>query len=431
MSFQRTSRDVHRQRRVERLRARSGPLRRAMADHRSLLRDCLGMGRPEGTPSDAFFVVFATATDAVGAAVDAQRRLAGHPWPGGVELRVRMGLHTGEPTPTDEGYVGVDLHRAARICSAGHGGQVLLSETTRQLLEGREPAGVALRDMGPHRLKDRPAAAALPASSTAGWRSSRPQDSGEPPDQPPTQPTPLLGRARSWPTWPACSAGPDPLVTLTGPGGTGKTAGPPARPTPRPLPRACSCRPAATTDPAWCAGDAQTLGVRRAPGAPSTRLQDFLGDRRLLLLLDNSSRSSRPLPGRRPARRLRGLRVLAPAASRCAWPGSRSTVPPLPVPPARPERPARPGSRSTRRWRCSSSAPGGQARLPVTNDNAPAVAEIASPRRPPPAIELSAARAKCCPPRPSWPACPAASLLAAVPAWSRPPADPRAAIDWS
>ena len=82
------------------------------------------------TQGDAFFVAFARATDAISAAVAAQRALFSHTWPEGVTVRVRMGLHTGEPQLASEGYVGLDVHHAARIMSAGHGGQVLLSQTT-------------------------------------------------------------------------------------------------------------------------------------------------------------------------------------------------------------------------------------------------------------------------------------------------------------
>ena len=96
-------------------------------------------GHEVDTQGDAFFVAFARATDAVAAAVDAQRALAGHPWPEGVTVRVRMGLHTGEPQLSSEGYVGLDVHRAARIMSAGHGGQVLLSRTTSDLVEHALP----------------------------------------------------------------------------------------------------------------------------------------------------------------------------------------------------------------------------------------------------------------------------------------------------
>jgi LuxR family transcriptional regulator, maltose regulon positive regulatory protein len=113
-------------------------------------------GHEVDTQGDAFFVVFARATDAVAAAVAAQRALTDHAWPEGVAVRVRMGLHTGEPQRLSEGYVGLDTHLAARIMSAGHGGQVLLSQTTRELVEHTLPEGVSLRDLGEHRLKDLP-----------------------------------------------------------------------------------------------------------------------------------------------------------------------------------------------------------------------------------------------------------------------------------
>src|SRR5205807_2069526 len=106
------------------------------------------------TQGDAFFVAFPRATDAVSAAVDMQRALAAYVWPEGVTVRVRMGLHTGEPQLSAENYIGLDVHRAARIMSAGHGGQVLLSLTTRDLVEHDLPEGIGLRDLGTHRLKD-------------------------------------------------------------------------------------------------------------------------------------------------------------------------------------------------------------------------------------------------------------------------------------
>jgi len=86
--------------------------------------------------------------------VAAQRALSTHEWPEGSEVRVRMGLHTGEPSVGDEGYLGLDVVRAARICSAGHGGQILLSETTRALLGNELPDGVAIVDLGQQDLKD-------------------------------------------------------------------------------------------------------------------------------------------------------------------------------------------------------------------------------------------------------------------------------------
>jgi YVTN family beta-propeller protein len=111
-------------------------------------------GRVVDTQGDSFFVAFRTAADAVAAAVDAQRDLNAHAWPDGAELKVRMGLHTGEPKVGEERYVGIGVHRAARIGAAGHGGQVLLSWTTKGLAEEDLPAGVTIRDLGERRLKD-------------------------------------------------------------------------------------------------------------------------------------------------------------------------------------------------------------------------------------------------------------------------------------
>jgi class 3 adenylate cyclase len=127
-----------------------------VSDHRRILREALGAagGREVDTQGDAFFYSFPRAREAVAAAVAGQRALAEHEWPRGAHVRVRMGLHTGEPAVGDEGYVGLDVVRAARICSAGHGGQILLSETTRALAGSDLPAGVSVRDLGEQKLKD-------------------------------------------------------------------------------------------------------------------------------------------------------------------------------------------------------------------------------------------------------------------------------------
>ena len=127
-----------------------------LADHGRLMRKSAAEsgGVVVDTQGDAFFVAFARARDAVVAAVEAQRAFAAHDWPAPSKLRVRMGIHTGEPTRVDEGLVGLAVHRAARICAAGHGGQILLSSTTRDIVQGHLPPGVALVDLGRHRLKD-------------------------------------------------------------------------------------------------------------------------------------------------------------------------------------------------------------------------------------------------------------------------------------
>jgi class 3 adenylate cyclase len=125
-------------------------------DHRRILRERLGEagGREIDNQGDAFFFSFPRARDAVAGAVAAQRELASNAWPEGVDVRIRMGLHTGEPTVGEEGYLGMDVVRAARICSAGHGGQILLSETTRTLIGNNVPEGVSIRDLGQTHLKD-------------------------------------------------------------------------------------------------------------------------------------------------------------------------------------------------------------------------------------------------------------------------------------
>ena len=127
-----------------------------LSEHRRLIREAFDArgGQEIDTQGDAFFFCFERARDAVAAAVAAQRALAAHQWPDGTELRVRMSLHTGEPVVGAEGYVGIDVHRAARICAAGHGGQVLLSATTAALVSGAMPDGVSKRDLGEVRLKD-------------------------------------------------------------------------------------------------------------------------------------------------------------------------------------------------------------------------------------------------------------------------------------
>ena len=127
-----------------------------LADHRRLMREAFTAhgGHEIGTEGDSFFVTFARARDAVEAAVDGQRALARHAWPDGVECRVRMGMHTGEPSMGEVGYHGIGVHRGARVASAAHGGQVLLSSATAGLVQDDLPAGVSLLSLGEQQLKD-------------------------------------------------------------------------------------------------------------------------------------------------------------------------------------------------------------------------------------------------------------------------------------
>jgi WD40 repeat protein/class 3 adenylate cyclase len=127
-----------------------------LADHHGIIRSAIEKwnGREVDTQGDAFFVTFSRALDAVQCAVEAQRALSTHNWPQNKPLLVRMGLHTGEPLIASTGYVGMDVHRAARIGDAAHGGQILISHTTRELVFNDLPKGLTIRDLGEHRLKD-------------------------------------------------------------------------------------------------------------------------------------------------------------------------------------------------------------------------------------------------------------------------------------
>jgi class 3 adenylate cyclase len=132
-----------------------------LGEHQRLLRDAFTAsgGRESDTQGDAFFFVFPSARGAVVAAVDGQHVISSHEWPPGADVRVRMGIHTGGAALAGDRYHGVAVHRAARICAAAHGGQILLSQSTRSLLEDEEELpDVDLRDLGEHRLKgfDRP-----------------------------------------------------------------------------------------------------------------------------------------------------------------------------------------------------------------------------------------------------------------------------------
>jgi class 3 adenylate cyclase len=197
-----------------------------LEQHRRLLRAAFARqgGREVDTQGDAFFVAFGRAADAVAAAVEAQRALAAHPWPDGSAVRVRMGLHTGEPTLAGSGYIGLDVHRAARLSAAGHGGQVLLSQTTRDLVEHELPAGVELRDLGEHRLRDLPHPERVFQLTIAGLPAEFPplRTLAAGPNNLPTQLTSFIGREREMAEVKRLLAATR-LLTLTGAGGAGKT----------------------------------------------------------------------------------------------------------------------------------------------------------------------------------------------------------------
>ena len=199
----------------------------ALAAHQQICREVFRerSGYEVGTEGDAFFVAFSNATDATLAAVECQRALASNPWPADAEIRIRIGVHTGEARVVGSDYIGLAVHRAARICSAAHGGQVLISGATAELLESERLPDVGLRELGEHRLKDFPEPARLVEIVIPELPSTFPPPKTlEPPIRLPAQPTQLVGRTRELQH--ACELLQRQdirLVTLTGPGGTGKT----------------------------------------------------------------------------------------------------------------------------------------------------------------------------------------------------------------
>jgi predicted ATPase/class 3 adenylate cyclase len=200
------------------------PFARVLGLHRRLLREAFARygGYEFGTEGDAFFVAFARAADAVAAAGAGQRALASAQWPAGVEVQVRMGVHTGRPLPAGSNYVGMDLHRVARIMAAGHGGQVLVSEPTWALLDG---VGLGdLSDLGYHRLKDLPAPEHLFQLLVPGLRSEFPRLRSLNRSNLPTPASPLIDRREEVARAVGLLSGPEVrLVTLLGAGGAGKT----------------------------------------------------------------------------------------------------------------------------------------------------------------------------------------------------------------
>jgi predicted ATPase/class 3 adenylate cyclase len=269
----------------------------ALEQHHRILRQAIQAfrGNVQGTQGDAFFAVFASAEAAVQACLMAQKALAAQTWPGGLTMWVRMGLHTGRPTLSTTGYLGLDVHRAARIAAAGHGGQVLLSRDTASLVRRNLPQSVSLRDLGSHRLKDLEHPERIYQLVAPGLRTDfAPIKSLDArPNNLPRQLTPLIGREREIQAVSAVlRRGDIRLVTLTGLGGTGKTR----------LAVQIGAELldefsdgvffvalAGVTNPNLVAPTiAGTLGVHQIGAAPIIEaLTRFLRDRQVLLVLDN------------------------------------------------------------------------------------------------------------------------------------------------
>jgi predicted ATPase/class 3 adenylate cyclase len=357
------------------------------------------------TVGDAFFCAFLTAPDALQAALEIQRRLLSSEWEQSEPLRVRMALHTGAAEERDGDYFGPPLNRVARLLSAGHGGQVLLSLPAQELVRDQLPAGTSLMDLGEHRLKDlfrpervfQPLAPGLPSEfpplrTLEAYRNNLP-----------LQPTPLIGREKE--VSEVCQQLSRPevrLLTLTGAGGTGKTrlglqAG--AELTQQFEDGVFFVSLAAIRDPQLVVGAvAGTLGVKEAGGQPLLQsLEDYLGEKRMLLLVDNFEQVLEAAPV--VTELLSGapnLKVLATSRIPLRLYGEHEyAVPPLALPD--PERP--PSVKRLTQYEAVrlfvERAQAAKADFSVTNDNAPAVAEICYRLDGLPlAIELAAARIK-------------------------------------
>ncbi len=198
----------------------------AQVDHHEILRSAFrsGDGRELRTEGDSFFCVFESAMDACGAAATAQRGFNAHEWPEGKPIRVRIGLHTGEAPLVGEEYIGLDVHHAARVSAAAHGGQVLVSDATRSLVEASLPPDLTLRDLGMHRLKDLARPERLFQLVIHGVPDTFPalRTLDSTPNNLPTQLTSFIGREEQV-TDAKRLLGGTRLLTLTGPGGIGKT----------------------------------------------------------------------------------------------------------------------------------------------------------------------------------------------------------------
>ena len=276
-----------------------GVYAQVLAAHQALIRSALAAydGQERDTQGDGFFAVFSSPRKCVAAVLEMQQALEGRDWPAGERVRVRMGVHCGEASRTAAGLVGLEVHRAARVAAVAHGGQVLLSESAALLVRDWLPPGAVLTDLGVHRLKDlgRPERifqlhaeslqAEFPPVRSLGSPALR--------HNLPSQATSFVGRAAELAELRALMAGGSRLVTITGPGGIGKS---------RLALQVAAEALDGTGDGVWLVElapvaepelvartVAAVLGVREEPGRPVLdTLADAVGDRSLLLVLDNA-----------------------------------------------------------------------------------------------------------------------------------------------
>jgi predicted ATPase/class 3 adenylate cyclase len=355
-------------------------------------------GVPFGSEGDAHFVAFPSAAAGIRAAVAAQRAIAAHAWPGD-PVRVRMGLHTGEAQVVAGDYVGLEVHRAARIASTAHGGQVVVSEPAR-VLAGDLGDDIRFRDLGDHRLKDLPKPERVLQVEAPGLDRDFPplRSLDAMPNNLPPQLTSFVGRDEVARVLELLTRAR--LLTLVGPGGTGKTR--------LSLAVAAELVPhtpggvwfvplASVTEPDLIASSIATaVGLLSPARTPLERILEHFADRTALLVLDNFEQVVAGAPI--VAELLRGapgLRVVVSSRAPLRIAGEQEfAVPPLPVPPAGETDPeAIAATEAVRLFveRAMAVRPG----FAVTADNATAIAAVVRGLDGLPlAIELAAARVR-------------------------------------
>jgi predicted ATPase/class 3 adenylate cyclase/DNA-binding XRE family transcriptional regulator/catechol 2,3-dioxygenase-like lactoylglutathione lyase family enzyme len=378
----------------------------ALGEHQALLRAAFAAhgGTEVDTQGDAFFVAFPTAPQALEAAADATRALAEHAWPERATVRVRIGLHTGTPQRVGDHYVGLDVHRGARIAAAGHGGQVLLSQATRALVEQNLPEGVTLRELGAHRLKDlqqpEPITQVVLADLPASFPPLKTLDTHQ--HNLPLQPTPMLDREQALAALTALLRRDEVrLVTVTGPGGIGKT---------RLAVQVAAELVDSFADGVWLVRlsrlidpglvvptIAQTLGLKETGREPiADLLHAYVAEKCLLLVLDNFEQVIGAAPEVAALLEAsRGLRILVTSRLPLHLRGEREyPLVPLPLPQpgnVLPEELSQYAAVALFIERAQAARPN----FAVTSANAPAIAEICTRLDGLPlAIELAASRVK-------------------------------------
>jgi predicted ATPase/class 3 adenylate cyclase len=386
--------------------------------HRGLLRAAFasGGGEEQGTEGDSFFVAFRSARSAVATAVAAQRALDAEPWPAGAAVRVRMGIHSGEAEIAGGSLVGLDINRTARIAAAAHGGQILVSDVARSLVRSDPGDGIGFRDLGRHRLKDIPEPELLHQVLADGLRAEFPpvRSLEVRPNTLPAQLTSFVGREAEVAEAARLLAGTR-LLTLTGPGGTGKTRlsiqlGTVVADL---FPDGVFFVPLdAVRDPGLVpAHIASAMGIADVGGRPAEQVvAEWLGSRVVLAVLDNFEQVIEAAPSVAALLRAApGLKLLVTSRAPLRVSGEHEyPVPGLPTPPdlasmsgldlARLPRSAREleadaleAYESVRLFVARAVAV--RPDFSITNENAPAVAAICARLRGMPlAIELAAAR---------------------------------------